>query len=259
VINAKTPTPPEILGVGFTLTVVAGFVDAVGFLTLGQIYVANMSGNTVAVAIHLSDRHWGQAWSHVCPLLAFVPGLVAGGLVVALCKRFGRRSCLAPAVLIEAVGLAVFLVIARGAPSPAPVTATIGGPIRYAVLVGLLAFSMGLQNGALRRIGALQDLHTYVTGTLLATAHGFTDYLMWVGRWLRRPLRARLVRLIKASRHQRSLRSAAVAGSLWSVYIISALAGAAARTRFGVGTLWIPLVALAVIGIVDLVKPVRRA
>ena len=38
----------------------------------------------------------------------------------------------------------------------------------YAMLVGLLAFSMGLQNGALRRIGFLKHVHTYVTGTLLA-------------------------------------------------------------------------------------------
>ena len=43
---------------------------------------------------------------------------------------------------------------------------------------------MGLQNGALRQIGGLQKVHTYVTGTLLAAAYGITDFLFWVVRRL---------------------------------------------------------------------------
>ena len=45
----------QIYIAGF-LTWIAGFVDAVGFLALVQIYTANMSGNSVAIGIRL----WNQ-------------------------------------------------------------------------------------------------------------------------------------------------------------------------------------------------------
>ncbi|MBV9760400.1 MAG: DUF1275 family protein [Acidobacteriaceae bacterium] len=38
------------------ITWLAGYVDAVGFLSLSHIYTANMSGNSVAVGIQLASR-----------------------------------------------------------------------------------------------------------------------------------------------------------------------------------------------------------
>lgn len=236
---------------------IAGFIDAIGYLTLRQIYVANMSGNTVAVAIHLSKREWTEAWAHGCPILAFVPGLIAGDAIVELCKRSRVRGILMPAMLIESAGLALFVLFADRSISPRGVIGAYDGA-NYALLVGLLAFSMGLQNGALRRIGALKDVHTYVTGMLLATAHGCTNYLLWLGRRLRKARWNRVGAILRYSPHHRSLRAATLAAMLWTLYLIGAIIGAALRMRFGVHLLLAPISLLLLMAVVDVIKPIQN-
>ncbi|HWE02220.1 MAG TPA: YoaK family protein [Tepidisphaeraceae bacterium] len=248
-------TRPEVEWIGFVLTWTAGFVDAIGFLTLRQIYVANMSGNTVAVAIHVAKRDWIQAWSHACPVAAFVPGLIAGDAIVEFCKRSKLRSSLVPALVVEAVGLALVIYTSESSISSGAATLD-RGAAAYGLLTGLLAFSMGLQNGALRRIGAMKDVHTYVTGTLLAAAHGLTEYLFWLGGRFRE-FRFTLHRLIRSSRRHRSLRSGCLGGTLWMMYIVGATIGAVLQPLNGIDSLFLPVVILLVIALADLIKPIR--
>ncbi|HWF65991.1 MAG TPA: YoaK family protein, partial [Acidobacteriaceae bacterium] len=216
-----------------------------------------MSGNTVSVAIQLSRRDWGQAWAHACPLIAFFPGLIAGDAIVKFCKLLKLRSALAPALVVEALGLGLFILLGHSSISS-------GGTVHatntwaYALLVGLLAFSMGLQNGALRRIAAMKDVHTYVTGTLLASAHGLTDYFFWLGRRLRFRFRSTLDRIISRSRRNRSLRMALVAGGLWVTYITGAIIGALLRSSWGIDLLFLPIGILLVIAVADVVKPIPQ-
>jgi uncharacterized membrane protein YoaK (UPF0700 family) len=253
----KPTSRPEVAWVGFALTWAAGFVDAIGFLTLREIYVANMSGNTVAVAIHVANGDWGPAWAHFCPLLAFVPGLVAGDAIVELCKRAGLRVALAPAFLVEAAGLGLFLFVATRSIPAREVVPAHNGAI-YVLMVGLLAFSMGLQNGLLRRVSGLKDVHTYVTGTLLAAAHGFTTYFFWLGARLRHLSLPRLRRALRYSPHHRSLREALLASALWVLYIVGAVTGAILRSRYGIYVLLTPVGILLMVGAVDALSPVRK-
>src|SRR6202035_5190026 len=73
------------------LTVVTGLVDAVSYLRLGRVFVANMTGNVVFLGFSV-DRHTGL--SPVASLVAiggFVVGAVAGGrIAVALADRPAR-------------------------------------------------------------------------------------------------------------------------------------------------------------------------
>lgn len=255
-LTKKPTSRPEIAWVSSALTWLAGFVDAIGFITLRGIYVANMSGNTVAVAIHSAKRDWAQTFAHACPLLAFVPGLVAGDATVEMCKRAGLRAALAPALVVEAAGLVLFILVANRAIPPHGVVPEHVGAA-YVVLVGLLAFSMGLQNGVVRRFGALKDVHTYVTGTLLVTAHGLTTYFFWLGRRVRRFSLAKLRRAVGYSPHHRSLREAGLAFMLWGLYLVGAIVGALARSTFGIQVLVTPVVILLVMAVVDEIKPVR--
>jgi uncharacterized membrane protein YoaK (UPF0700 family) len=256
-VYPKHKTRIEVVWLGLALAWTAGFVDAIGYLTLREIYVANMSGNTVSVAIHLSKRDWSAAWAHACPLLAFVPGLVAGGVIVELCKRSKLRAPLVLALLLEAMALALFIIIGRQLISSHG-TIQETSTVAYALLVGLLAFSMGLQNGALQRIGALKDVHTYVTGTLLAMADGFTQYLFWIGRRLRQMSGTRICRILNYSTRQHSLRTAFWAAMLWTLYIIGAVLGALARLRCGINIFLIPIGLLLLVAFVDAIKPARR-
>jgi uncharacterized membrane protein YoaK (UPF0700 family) len=253
----KPTRSPQIAWIGFALTWTAGCVDAIGYLTLGEIYVANMSGNTVAIAIHFSQHNWLQAWRHACPLLAFFPGLVAGNALTELCKQRRVRAPLAAPLFVEAGGLALFLLIAQHAISVGGIMPS-GSQLIYALLVSLLAFSMGLQNGALRRIRGLRDVHTYVTGTLVAAADGCTKYLFWIKRRLRKTHRTRVRHLLLYSPRQRSLRSALLAALLWVSYVAGATSGALAQSRHGIGFLLLAIAVLLLIAVADTIKPLHR-
>src|SRR5258705_622013 len=84
------------------LTVVTGVVDAVSFLKLGNVFVANMTGNVVfgGFAIAGVEAFWTPA-SFVA-IAAFLAGAVAGGRLGLLIGRHRGRH-LAIATVIEIV------------------------------------------------------------------------------------------------------------------------------------------------------------
>ena len=47
--------------VAILLTFVAGYVDAIGRLSLDRVYAAQMSGNVVLLAVHLATGEGGHA------------------------------------------------------------------------------------------------------------------------------------------------------------------------------------------------------
>jgi uncharacterized membrane protein YoaK (UPF0700 family) len=62
------------------LSLAAGCVDAVGYLGLGQIFVANMTGNTAL----LGQAEARAALRAVVALVGFIVGVAVLGLVVAI-------------------------------------------------------------------------------------------------------------------------------------------------------------------------------
>jgi uncharacterized membrane protein YoaK (UPF0700 family) len=245
---------PESSFLGGSLTWVAGFVDAVGYLALSHIYAANMSGNSVALAIDSARANWRQAFTHGCPLLAFLPGLIAGAMLVGFCRRAGVKAALSPALLVEAALLTMFLLVFDLARPNHP-SLTLANGWRFIFTVTLLAFAMGFQNGALRQIGSLSDIHTYVTGTMLAAANGLVQYLFWLARRLR-VRRPDIRRVARYSLHHRSLHRAAYAISLWTLYIIGAILGALSLIHFGVGVIAVPIAFLLFNAVINWFLPV---
>ena len=51
-------------------TIVGGFVDAVGYITLYQIFTANMSGNSVHVGMYLARADFADLAQPTCTILA---------------------------------------------------------------------------------------------------------------------------------------------------------------------------------------------
>jgi hypothetical protein len=51
-------TAVERVYLAFAMTWAAGFVDLVGFVSLYGLYTSHMSGNTVAMARHISELDW---------------------------------------------------------------------------------------------------------------------------------------------------------------------------------------------------------
>ncbi|MFC9343505.1 YoaK family protein [Streptomyces sp. NPDC057021] len=152
------PLPPLML----TLTLVTGLVDAVSFLGLGQVFVANMTGNVALLGFALAGAGGLSAPASLVSLASFLAGAVAGG-------RFGARFAahrgrlLASALALQAGLVAAALVVALVAHD------TVGPPGRYTLIVAL-GLAMGMQTAVARRIGVPDLTTTVLTQTLTGLA-----------------------------------------------------------------------------------------
>lgn len=145
----------------FALTGLTGIVDAISYLSLGHVFVANMTGNVVFVGFAAVAPAQFSVPASLAALAAFVLGGFVGGWVGTVARAHAARLLLAATLIELALLLAALLVaLEAGASNPAP---------RYA-LIGLLAVTMGLQNGAVRRAGVPDITTTVLTSTLTALA-----------------------------------------------------------------------------------------
>jgi uncharacterized membrane protein YoaK (UPF0700 family) len=135
------------------LTAVTGVVDAVSILSLGRVFVANMTGNVVFVGFALAGAPGFSLTASVFALAGFLVGAAAGG---ALAGRLGARRVvlLRTGAAGELVLLVVALVIAVAAGAPF-------GAVSRAAVAAIVAVAMGMQNAVARRL-AVPDLTTTV-------------------------------------------------------------------------------------------------
>lgn len=144
------------------LTIVTGLVDALSFLGLGEVFVANMTGNVVLLGFALAGRQEFSAGLHAAALAAFLLGAAAGGR---LGRWFGANRPRLLAITAApklACGMAALLVAAG-------FSGWDQEGVRYA-LVALMAVSMGVQNAVIRGLGVADMTTTVFTGTLTAFA-----------------------------------------------------------------------------------------
>ncbi|MER7463605.1 YoaK family protein [Streptomyces sp. NPDC097981] len=141
------------------LTFVSGVVDAVSFLGLDHVFVANMTGNVVFLGFALAGDRELSAAAAVLALGAFLAGATAAG-------RAGRgrepAGMFAPLVAVQAVLVAGALALTAVGAGPLPV-------------VGLLALGMGVQNAVVFRLAVPDLTTTVVTRTLTGLAAGPWD------------------------------------------------------------------------------------
>lgn len=143
------PLPPLLIA----LTVVSGLVDAFSYLTLGHVFVANMTGNVVFVAFGIAGAPGFSTAASVVALVAFAVGGVAGGRIAHRWSA-NRGWLLAGAVTVESAFMVIAFVVAEAAGQP------YSAGVRYP-LIALLGIGMGAQNAAARAV-AVPDLTTTV-------------------------------------------------------------------------------------------------
>ena len=135
------------------LTVVTGLVDAVSYLKLGHVFVANMTGNVLFLGFAVADPSQLSVAVSLVAIGSFLLGARAGGrLGSSTGQHRGRFLALATYAQVSVVGAAFVVSLASSDVS--------GGIVAYTLVV-LLAFAMGLQNAAARRLG-VPDLNTTV-------------------------------------------------------------------------------------------------
>ncbi len=140
------PLPPLLVA----LTAVTGVVDAVSYVALGHVFVANMTGNVVFLGFALAGAPGLSATASLAALGAFLLGALAGGRIGG--EHRGRHLRTATAIASCAVLVAVILAAIVGQP--------VSHGARYA-LIAPLAIAMGVQNATARRL-AVPDLTTTV-------------------------------------------------------------------------------------------------
>lgn len=131
------------------LSALAGYVDGIGFLHLGGLFVSFMSGNSTRMGVSLAEGHWQSAAGALGLIALFVIGAAAGSLIV-LGRGVNRQPwvLLAEGLLLAAAALAYALNQSN-------------------VAVAAIVLAMGLENAVFQIHGGAGLGLTYVTGALV--------------------------------------------------------------------------------------------
>jgi uncharacterized membrane protein YoaK (UPF0700 family) len=152
------------------LSALAGYVDGIGFIHLGGLYVSFMSGNSTRMGVSLADGHWQDAAQALSLIALFVTGAALGSLIVlgrgAHRRRYNAQSwlLLVEAVLLAAAGLCNALGFAQGA-------------------IAAIVLAMGLENAVFQIDGGAGLGLTYVTGALVKVGQLIAAALSGGARW----------------------------------------------------------------------------
>jgi uncharacterized membrane protein YoaK (UPF0700 family) len=156
--DRHTPLRPYLMG----LTLVTGIVDAVSYLLLGHVFVANMTGNIVFLGFAITAPQNLSIPASLAATIAFLAGAFLGGRLGARLGRH-RARLLTVSICVEVLLVAAALGVSLFVSDP---TASVG---RYLLIV-VLALAMGLQNAAARRLGVPDLTTTVLTLTLTGLA-----------------------------------------------------------------------------------------
>jgi len=102
------------------LTLVGGYMDVVGYLSVYRVYTAHVTGNTVAMARHIPALQWSGIARHAWPIVTFLAGLVIGGIVFEAQKRKAIHVHVPATLVLESVLILIFLLIGLSSASIPP-------------------------------------------------------------------------------------------------------------------------------------------
>ncbi len=155
---AQGPLPALML----VLTVLTGVVDAVSILSLGRVFVANMTGNVVFVGFALAGASGFSLAASLSALAGFLLGAAIGGAA-------GERLEAHRGRLLAAVAGLEFLLVSGALLAAAWAGADLGPGERDGI-AALLALAMGAQNAAVRQLKVFDLTTTVLTMTLTGVA-----------------------------------------------------------------------------------------
>ena len=147
------------------LTAGAGCADALGYLGLGHVFTANMSGNTALLGLHIAQGDSAAALRSLTALVAFGVGLAIGAWIAGPPRGGPWPPAVTRALAVETAILAAFAIAAYA------VGMDRGGLENHA-LISLSAIAMGVQSAAVWHLGVPGIATTYLTGTYTSAVTG---------------------------------------------------------------------------------------
>ena len=156
---SSRPTVTALL----TLTAVTGLVDAVSYLRLGRVFVANMTGNVVFLGFSVDSHSGLSAIASIVAVAGFILGALVGGRAAHALASARPARWLATALTAEAAVLGLVAVLTATSALP------FAGNGRLAT-IAILGAALGLQNSTVRHLGAPDLTTTVLTLTLTGLA-----------------------------------------------------------------------------------------
>jgi uncharacterized membrane protein YoaK (UPF0700 family) len=150
------------------LALLAGYVDAIGFIVLGGYFIAFMSGNSTRLAVGLVKGVPSPVVAGTL-IATFVLGVIAGSLTGHVLRRNRATAVL---VLVALLLAAAALLGVSGLPGTAVIA---------------MAMAMGAENTVFEQDGEVRIGVTYMTGTLVKLGQRLTgamlggDRFAWTG------------------------------------------------------------------------------
>ena len=175
-------------GLLLALAAAGAGLDAWSFFGLGEVFVANMTGNTVLLGYSAVVGPHDRAWRAAISLAAYVCGALVGAVLARPVRRAAAREAgvseptpergrklLWPAransiLALESVLVSIAAVVFG-------LTNTAAGSGLALALIALVAFSVGLQSAVIVAMNIPGIVTTYITGTWTMLATGVAQWL----------------------------------------------------------------------------------
>ncbi|HEX3736033.1 MAG TPA: YoaK family protein [Solirubrobacterales bacterium] len=143
------------------LTLTTGVIDAASYLGLGRVFAANMTGNIVLLGFGIAGSSGLPVVAPLVSLAAFLCGAVVGGRMGAMLRPKEAHLSRAMVIEIGVTALATLIAILFD------IT-----PDRFSgdLIIGLLAFAMGVRNATVRSLKVADLTTTVLTMTLTGLA-----------------------------------------------------------------------------------------
>jgi uncharacterized membrane protein YoaK (UPF0700 family) len=218
------------------LAPVAGFVDAVGFIMLAGIFVANMSGNVVRLGVDIGDAAWSDAATRGVPILTFVVGV---GLAIGIVRAVGNRAAGPPMTIFLAMEIGLLVAVALLGSLVWDGRFASGTSLQFYVLITLAVLAMATQTVTLRQVAGIPVQTTYIT-TMIA----------FVGEETVQAITER-----GTPRAREAWRRVRVHGGIWLTYLVGGGVGAYIAYKLEYAALVVPVAMLVVVLIASRYRP----
>lgn len=159
---AKPDPQAPLIPLLLVLTFITGLIDAVSYLLLGHVFVANMTGNVVLLGFAIAGVKDFSVAASLTALAVFALGAAIGGRL-GLKDAEHRGRFLLTSLIIEGVCLAAASVPWLLGHSTEETT------VRYTLIV-LMGVAMGVQTAVVRRLAVADMTTTVLTMTLAGLA-----------------------------------------------------------------------------------------
>jgi len=199
------------------IALIAGCVDATGFLQLGGFFVSFMSGNSTRLGLGLGSAMWREAGLALGLVATFVGGVTFGNLVGVHLPRHRRQALLVlDGILLGLAAACHQYGLAAGATVP-------------------MVLAMGMANTIFKGGAGVRFGVTYMTGALVKIGEH-----------------------IAASAHGGSRSAVLPYAALWLSLVVGATLGARGYIAIGGRLLWIPAIAMVLLGLVHALMARQR-